>query len=221
MTEHAGLDPQTGGLLVSVEAWREMLRRTGTAKPDAPAPNDEAWKALIEVGATEDDRLHPAVARPLQAVGAPLAELRIERRGTEVSGWMDAHAAVLLVPRGADLVEVAPAAIPFLPDLVARLVELAPRPAAHRSPAELAPGALAKAIASPGTDGGDLPPVNDFWSLETIRAPDRSLADRLEVLDTDEGLWELEREQGSVRAVPTSPSRVWRRLTATVAAVIR
>jgi len=63
--------------------------------------------------------------------------------------------------------------------------------------------------------------VRDFWLLEFSRVPDQGVAERLEVLDTDEGLWELEREEGAVGAVPTSPTRVWRRLTATVAAVAR
>ncbi len=75
------------------------------------------------------------------------------------------------------------------------------------------------AIASPGSgaERGVLRSVRDYWLLEVTRAPDPSVPARLEVLDTEEGLWELEREEGSVRAVPTSSSRVWRRLTAAVA----
>lgn len=227
MTEHARVDPQTGNLLVSLEAWQEMLSCTGAAGSDARVPHGEAREALTEVGAAEGGRMHPTLARPLEAVGSPLAELRIERRATRVSGWMDAHAAILLVPRGEDLFEVAPTAVRFLPDLVARLVELVPRPEGKRLALTMAPGALAEAIAAPGpsatgtgTDTG-LPTVRDFWLLETIEPDGGPRIHRLEVLDTDDGLWQLEREQGSVRLQPTTSAGVRRRLTATVAAEVR
>ncbi len=209
---------------MSLEAWRELLSRTDAAAgPETPVPDEAVWEALAEAGAAEDGALHPTLARAMEVVGAPLAELRIERGGTEVSGWIDADAAILLVPRGEGLFEIAPAAAPFLPDLIARLVELRPRPAEARSPQQLAPGALATAIASPGTasDVAMLRSVRDLWLLELSRVPDKASPRGSKIVDTDEGLWELEREEGSVRVVPTSPTRVWRRLTATVAALAR
>lgn len=170
-----------------------------------------------------DGRLHPVLERALQAVHEPLAELRIERRATAASGWCDAQAAILLVPRGYDRFEVSPAIPSLLPDLVARLVELVPRPAAERVALTPAPGALAQAIAAPasGASGAGLPTVGDLWLMEATEPEGGPLIERLELLDTAEGLWRLEREQGSVRLEPTSPSGVWRRLTATVAAMVR
>lgn len=218
MTEHARLDSDTGALLVSVDAWREMLRRTG-AIGDARSPHREAWEALIKTGAAQGDRLHPTLARPLEAVGAPLAELRIERRAAKASGWVDADAAVLLVPRGEGLLEVAPAALRFLPDLVARLVELVPRPAEKRLPLTVAPGALAVAIADRGSvaSASAVPAVRDFWLVETTEPHSGRVMRRLEVLDTDDGLWKLEREEHSVRLEPATTSGVRRDLTATLA----
>lgn len=223
MTEHVRLDPQTGGLLVSFEAWEEMRRRTVAAGSDVSVPDIEAWDALLEAGLAEHDRLSPAVSRALQAVRGPLAELRIERRATEVKSWIGVHAVVVLVPRAEGLLEVAPAAPGHLPDLVARLVELGPRPTPDRDAITVAPGALAEAIAAPGSTASHtgIPAVRDFWLMEMTVPYGGPVLHRLEVLDTDDCLWLLEREEGAVRLEPTTSSAVWRRLVAMVAAVVR
>lgn len=207
MTEQAQLDELTGGLLLSAEAWEAI-----SSAPEPLSASDDVRSALANVGAIDGEQLEPTLARCLRAVRDPGAVLLLERRGSEVRGWADAEVALLLVPRHGSLLEVAPSTLRFLPDLLARLVELEPRPAPSREPDRFAPGALAEAIAGGAALGG-LSPMRDHWMLEVTRPAERTTSERVEVLDTEDGLWELERDSGSVRSIPTTATGVWRRLT--------
>lgn len=215
MTEHARLDPDTGGLLVSERAW-QALRAIGAEETPADA---DMLEALEELGLVRDERLEPVLGRAMQAVGAPLAGLTARRRGLEMRGWMDAEAALVLVPRGGELSELSVVAVGYLPDLLARLLDLGPRQAPVGDEVSVAPGVLAQAIAGPGrqapADG--LPGLRDHWEVEiSASAPPRH-SERLEIADTDDGLREIVSDGAAVRISPTTPSRVWRLLTAMVA----
>lgn len=214
MTEHAQLDPDTGGLLVSDQAWRAVRALDEGTPADA-----DMIEALEELGLVRDGRLEPVLARAVQAMGSPRAELTARRRGLEMKGWMDTEAAMLLVPRGGELSELSVVAVGYLPDLLARLLELGPRPTPAGAEVSVTPGTLAEAIVAPGTPSRPtgLPAVSGHWELETSASGTPRPSERLEVADTDDGLREIVSEGTSVRIVPTTPSRVWRLLTAMVA----
>jgi hypothetical protein len=150
----------------------------------------------------------------MRVATAPLAELTLARRGREARGWLGSDGAVVLVSRGADVLEPAAVTTRFLPDLVARLVELGPGAGPADAAVELNPGTLAEAIASGRSSlGSALPPVQDYWSLElqTLgEAPIDPL--RLEVARAG-GWWRIEPQGTVVRLLPASAREIWRRLT--------
>lgn len=215
MTEHARLDPDTGGLLVSDRAWR-AVRAFGE---EGSAADADVVEALEELGLVRDGHLDPVLARAVEAVGSPLAELTVRRRGLEMRGWIDAEAALLLVPREAEVSELTIVAVRYLPDLLARLLDLGPRPAPTGAAISTTPGGLAQSIAAAATpsQASGLPGVRDHWELEMSALDPPPNGERLEVADTDDGLREIVLEGESVGIVPTTPSRVWRVLTAMVA----
>jgi len=216
VTEHARLDPDTGGLLLSDRAWRAVLAigADGEAE-DVDAGVLEALEALDLV---REEQLDLMLARAVQAIGNPLAELMARRRGLELSGWIDAEAAVLLVPRGAELSELSVVAARYLPELLARLLELGPRPAPVGGETSATPGALAQVMGAGGAPSpvAGLPPVRDHWELEISASGPPRHRERLEVADTEDGLRLLVPEGEAVRLVPATPSQVWRLLTGLV-----
>jgi len=216
VTEHARLDPDTGGLLLSDRAWRAVLAigADGEAE-DVDAGVLEALEALDLV---REEQLDLMLARAVQAIGNPLAELTARRRGLELSGWIDAEAAVLLVPRGAELSELSVVAARYLPELLARLLELGPRPAPVGGETSATPGALAQVMGAGGAPSpvAGLPPVRDHWELEISASGPLRHRERLEVADTEDGLRLLVPEGEAVRLVPATPSQVWRLLTGLV-----
>lgn len=217
MTEHARLDPDTGGLLLSDRAWRAVL----AIGADGEAPDIDAGvlEALEALDLVREEQLGLMLARAVQAIGNPLAKLTVRRRGLEMSGWIDAEVAVVLVPRGAELSELSVVAVRFLPDLLARLVELGPRPAPVGGDTSATPGALAQAIGAGGAPSpvAGLPPVRDHWELAISASGPSRHSERLEVAETEDGLRLLVPEGEAVRLLPATPSQVWRLLTGLVA----
>lgn len=241
MTETMVVEPAIGAAVLSASAWRALLDLAGPGAPDAENPDrdgNDGARALEAEGLLSDGELFPPVARALDAVRAPSCRLRVSSRGLEAQGWLDADIAALLIPRGAGLFELAWLPAAFLPDALARLVALEPRPVPQGLPLRLAPGTLAHLLAAPydwvplpGTDldGGSrqdrrarelAAAVRRHWRIEarTIAEAGPDHARSVEALDTPEGLWRLLVDGAGVELRPTSPTRLWRELTRLVSA---
>ena len=213
MTAHADLDPDTGALLVSWRGWLAMRSQHGQDGDD-----QEAIGALADVGAAYEGRLDSPLQRAMLAVHEPLAQFRLTRRGMEAPGWLDHEAALMLVPRGPDLFEPAVAAVDFLCDLLGRLVDLGPRAVSDSPPVKISSATLASAIASEGSPEADtgLPDVLDYWELDLKGTQADSRRIRIEVLDTDQGWWQVAPDGHDVAARPCATTTVWRQLSAAV-----
>ena len=155
--------------------------------------------ALRAAGVIAGGRAHPAIASALAAIVRPeLCTLELEHSGKAMRGWVSYGGAALLLPAGDDddrrtLIQVHPT---LLPEALARLVDLGPRP----RPAATAPVAA-----------GDVVDVRRRWRLSaawTLEDGARGGA-ALEILDAADGLWLLER--GSL-AWPVTPTFVWRHI---------
>jgi hypothetical protein len=153
---------------------------------------------LRAAGVIQGGRAHPAIASALAAIVRPeLCTLELEYSGKAMRGWVSYGGAALLLPAGDDdrrtLIQLHPT---LLPEALARLVDLGPRPR---------PDATAPVAA------GEVGDVRRRWRLSAAW----TLADgtpggaALEILDAADGLWLLER--GSL-AWPVTPTFVWRHI---------
>lgn len=215
MTVHVEVDRGAQRLLVSMRAWEALRHRAGvTAEP--PPECDDTLAALEQTGLVDDAGPVPDLARLVGVSAATAAGLLLTRGGHEVRGWVDAEAAVALVAREGGLFELAAVERRFAAELLARLVELGPRPEAPRSVVWLRPGEVALAIANgaaPMGDGAGPEKLRDHWRLD-VTAPDgEPHGDRcLEVVDSATGWWELEPDQDLVAIRPTTETDLRRRI---------
>ncbi len=237
MTETLGADPTTGWFSLSPAAWRALLDHPGSAQPKIEPVNDldapTGASVLEAAGLLSDGQLLPSLARALEAVRAPSCRLSVSSRGLEARAWLDVDLAALLVPTEPELLELGCVPTAFVPDVLARLVELEPRPVPQDPPFRLAPGRLAHLMAAPD-DYAVLPgeglqgryddavarrlmaSVTRHWRIEaqyTKAEPRADSVRAVEAIDTPGGLWLLEAAGGGVRLRPTTPTRVWRLLT--------
>jgi hypothetical protein len=203
------VDAETGRLLLSERAWDALLHAGEAGEREAPAELGAALADLRAAGVMREGRLPESLTRVAGLVAAPSAELELARGGSAARGWIAPAGAALLVPRGEDLRELVAVAPHFLPELLARLVELGPRTASQRSPRTLSPGELAQAIAR--TASSTLPVVRDHWRVE-LRPASTGAPERLEALDSEDGWWELRRAGNAVLVAPVSASHLWRSL---------
>ena len=161
-----------------------------------------------------------------------MCELGLERGDRRGRGWVSAHLAVLLVPAGEGRLTLHQAPPAFLPDMLARMNEVAPRPRvepavrlrygagelarvlAGRDAAEAArlAGPDEQAAAAAGTLIREL---REHWRVEVSwdAAPGSPGMRSLEVLDTDAGVWLVIPDGGSVELWPSTPTMVFRLLT--------
>jgi hypothetical protein len=161
------------------------------------------------------------------AMREPVCELLLARGDRRGRGWVDAHTAVLAVP--APDGEPRHVQLPprFLPDALARVNDLAPRP--RWEPAErlrLGAGELAEILATrdaarAGLVAGDaaerlVDALREHWSVTATwePAPGSTGARVVEVLDTDAGLWLVVPDDPGVELWPTTPTAVFRLLCA-------
>jgi hypothetical protein len=161
------------------------------------------------------------------AMREPVCELALARGDRRGRGWVDPETAVLAVP-GPDgsprHVQFPPR---FLPDALARVNDLAPRP--RWEPAErlrLSAGELAEILATrdagraaraAGETGERLVrALREHWSVAATWAPaPGSPGVRIvEALDTAEGMWLVVPDDPGVELWPTTPTAVFRLLCA-------
>jgi hypothetical protein len=200
------LDAQRGRLRIAEPTLTVLVAHAADPVGVGIEGADEELSRLAAAGIIAGGRAHPAIADALAAIVAPdLCTLELAHSGRSMKGWVSYDAAALLLPPADEeeelrtLLAVHPT---LLPDALARLVDLGPRPrAAAPEPVVYEEGAI---------DG-----VRRRWTLRAAwsLAGGRTGADGLEVLDTDDGLWLLAAGEGDeLTAFPVTPTFVWRHL---------
>ena len=198
-------DPAKGRLQITEPALAVLVGHTADPVGAAvEAGAAEHIAALQAAGVIDGGRAHPAVAAALAAIVRPtLCTLELAYSGKAMRGWASHAAAALLLPADADggehrtLLSVHPT---LLPEALARLTELGPRP----RPAATTPVA-------PGDPA--VGPVRRRWRL-SVAWTDEAGADgggSLELLDAESGLWLLHPDDGGDElAWPVTPTFAWR-----------
>jgi hypothetical protein len=200
-----------------------------TGRLEAPCEQIEALIALEDpagiagledAGAVVGGRLHDVLADALEAVRDPVCELGLERGDRRGRGWVSARLAVLVVPAGDGRLALHQAPPAFLPDVLARMNDVAPRPrieAAGRL--RYTAGELARILAA--RDASDevartlVHELREHWRVEVSwdPAPGSPGVRALEVLDTGAGVWLVIPDGDSVELWPSTPTTVFRLLT--------
>lgn len=158
-------------------------------------------------------------------------ELEVQRDGRRASGRLEDGLARLLVPRADGLEEIAVAA-DLLPDALARLVDLGPRPRIEPGrrlryePAELA-SPIADQTRRAHTDaleqgmGGEvdrdpLATVHSHWKVEARwkRSPSSPGVREIEVVDTEAALWLVVRSSSEVELHSATSMEIFSQLAA-------
>jgi hypothetical protein len=199
------LDPK-GELLVA-EPTLAVLIAHAADPVHAALQGDDAQEqlALLQAaGVIQGGSSHPAIRGALAAIVRPeLCTLELTYAGRSMQGWVSASDAALLLPAGDDderrrLMRLHPT---LLPELLARLVDLGPRP--RVSPAEAVP-----------YEDGAVGELRRRWRLgATWTLEDGTTGgDGLEVLDADTGLWVLQPREDELIAWPVTPTFVWRHI---------
>jgi hypothetical protein len=187
-----------------------------------PAPS------LAAAGAIVDGALHPSLEPALAAVDGALCRMRLERGARSGAVWASPGVCAILVPSPQDgRLRLSSFPTLFLPDALARVNDLGPRP--RIEPARtisLTPGDLAAAIAerSASVAGLDelsrellqntLDVLREHWRIESRWQPSAESAGVrvVEVIDTDAGMWSLVPDGSTVELWPTTPTKVFRAL---------
>jgi hypothetical protein len=188
------LEPSKGRLRIAERTLAALVAHT--ADPVAAALEDgaeEQLTALRAAGVIEGGRAHPAIADGLAAIVQPsLCTLELEYSGKAMRGWVSTEGAALLLPaqEGDERRTLLALHPTLLPEALARLVDLGPRP----RPEATAPVAV-EAVAD----------VRRRWRLS---AAWQGGGARLEVLDAADGLWLLH----DTLAWPVTPTFVWRHI---------
>lgn len=222
MTE-ATFDPTTGTLVASpagIEALRCVARSEGTGA----AGREELERA----GALQSGAPHRELAPTLEAMATPVCEGTLERGSRRARLWVDARVAVLLMPEPDDRLRLATVPTPFLPAALARANDLGPRPRIEPATRlSFAPDELARLLAERDpaavATGDDAPALRtlvgelrEHWRVEARWAPSpESPGIRVvEVIDTNAGLWLVVPDGPTVELWPTTPTLLFRQLTA-------
>ena len=195
---------------------------------------------LYEAGALRDGQYHPALEQGLDAVLNPICRVDVrvaDAHGGEdhCDGWVAGHAAGFLLPADEELCAFVVVHPSFVPEQLARLVGLGPRPRASTArPLELATELLDELTASDPGRRADAPqPVPDTSSEEAwaiartlatgfrarwevvvrwLPAPGSSGQRAMHVIDTETTLWAVEPGGTGLLVSPTTPTAVWRLL---------
>ncbi len=158
-----------------------------------------------------------------------VCELVLQRGDRQAHCSVDAQNARFVVPRR-DGDETITVPTQFVPDALARLVDLGPRPhPASDVRLRCSAGQLARLLASRvlepeattfagrqerETIGRLLAGLKEHWRVEARWEPSPGSHGMraAEVLDTDDGLWLVTSEGSDVELRPTTPTAVWRLL---------
>lgn len=234
-------EPDTGRLRLDRETFGTLA--------DWAAGVHTAGSAMAELraaGVLADGQLHTTLAPGLGAVGDPVCRLRIDMRDRDgaaetAEAWVSGDAAAgMLLPLSDGMTEFITLAPVFLPVILARFVELGPRPRLLAQPVSASEDLTAR-LTSGGPDGRQAAaaelarsapdePTRDAlttltselrcdWAIRAAwESPRGGLAGRmLRVLDATTGLWLLQPQEDPTAEVetiwPTTPTTVWRYLT--------
>ena len=199
------LDPK-GELLVAEPTLAVLIAHAADPVHAALQADDaqEQLALLQAAGVIQGGSSHPAIRGALAAIVKPsLCTLELAYAGRAMQGWVSHTDAALLLPAadGDDrrrLMQLHPT---LLPEVLARLVDLGPRPRAPAAgPVPYEEGAV-----------GD---VRRRWRLgATWTLEDGATGgDGLEVLDAETGLWMLSPADDELMAWPVTPTFVWRHM---------
>jgi hypothetical protein len=181
----------------------------------------ETIRAVLEGGdvgdlAGPDGSLPPALEAARNAAQGALCWMRLERGGREGAVWAAPGFAALAVPREG-LWQLSAIPVGYLPDALARLNDLGPRPRIEPAvTVSLDPGDLATALATRSTTEPALQPTLDglreHWRIESRWQPAEGSAGirTLEVIDSDAGMWLVIPTDPTVELWPTTPTMVFR-----------
>jgi hypothetical protein len=196
-----------GDLLVGEQTLAVLIAHA--ADPvHAALQGEEAQEQLAllhAAGVIQGGRSHPAIRGALAAIVRPeLCTLELTYGGRSMQGWVSHSDAALLMPAREDdddrrrLMQLHPT---LLPEVLARLVDLGPRP----RPASAEP--------IPYGDGS-VGELRRRWRLGATWTLDDGTTggDGLEVLDADSGLWMLAPKDDELMAWPVTPTFVWRHI---------
>jgi hypothetical protein len=199
------LDP--AGELLLAEPTLAVLIAHAADPVHAALGGEEAQEqlALLQgAGVIQGGSSHPAIRGALAAIVRPdLCTLELSYAGRSMQGWVSHADAALLMPAAEHedrrrLMRLHPS---LLPEVLARLVDLGPRP--RPPPAE--------PIAYEDAAVGELRRrwrLGATWTLEDGTVG----GDGLEVLDAETGLWLLEPRDDELLAWPVTPTFVWRHI---------
>jgi len=195
-----------GDLLVAEPTLAVLVAHT--ADPvHAALQDDEAREqlALLQAaGVIRGGSSHPSLRGALTAIVRPdLCTLELNYAGRSMQGWVSYDDAALLLPASEGderrrLISMHPT---LLPEALARLVDLGPRP---RPASAGAVPAQSPAVAE----------VRRRWRLgATWRLDDGTTGGAgIEVLDAASGLWLLHPGEEELLAWPVTPTFVWRQI---------
>lgn len=208
MSRPPELDAATGELHLAGPTFAALAAYVRDPDPERGVDGETAWQIewLRQAGVLDEEgRSHPALAETIAAIRAPLATLDLAYARRAMRGWLDRTAAALLLPPGEDgRHKLTGVPRSWLPEALARLVDLGPRP--RPEPARPVPYAE-----------GSFPGVRRHWRLcfrPATDGGDSSAGTALEVVDTEGGLWIIApgRDETLV-GWPSTPTTVWRLFT--------
>jgi hypothetical protein len=199
------LDPK--GELLAAEPTLAVLIAHAADPVHAALEGEDAQEqlALLQAaGVIQGGSSHPAIRGALAAIVRPeLCTLELAYAGRSMQGWVSHADAALLMPAAEDddrrrLMQLHPT---VLPEVLARLVDLGPRP--RPSAAEPIP-----------YEDGAVGELRRRWRLGATWTLEDGTAggDALEVLDADTGLWLLQPRDDELLAWPVTPTLVWRQI---------
>jgi hypothetical protein len=213
-------DPETG-ILTAPRATIADLARFVTGA--GPVDLDALGAALVEAGAGSAHEPHPRLAQGLLAVRKPIVGILLGKTGYGMPGWIGEGWFAMHVFRSLDGDEDQFVSGPAdrAPHFFLELLDIGPRPRDER-PEQIVvdAAALNRAVALQLGDrpsAGLLPEPLDAsvaerfrdWWMATSRwppAPERPGAFAIEAIDTDDGLWSVQRlDDGGAVVRPLAP----------------
>lgn len=228
-------DAETATLRLDRETFAALVAHA--AQPTGDAAH---LAELYEAGALRDGQYHPALEQGLDAVLNPVCRVDVrvaDAHGGEdhCDGWVAGHAAGFLLPADEELCAFVVVHPSFVPEQLARIVGLGPRPRASTArPLELTTELLDELTASDPGRRADAPqPVPDTSSEEAwaiartlatgfrarwevvvrwLPAPGSRGQRAMHVIDTETTLWAVEPGGTGLLVSPTTPTAVWRLL---------
>lgn len=192
----------------------------------------DGFRALTDAGVIIGDQPHPTIAPALDAIADPICLLTLHATASDDmnsahgAGWMGEETAALALDAPDDLVELVGLSPMLIPAVLARVVDLSPRPSPHTDEL-LLPTAAVEELFSPNFQ----PPIQSEsasssaatltttgtrrWELSVrwLTPAGTTHTSNLRVVDTPGGLWTVANNHHDYATLqPATPTTVWRRL---------